>query len=246
MKTLTIIILLIALSGCAQLGAKVTLADGTILSERAYIEQKRFESEKSCHQSRNIAMPDSPTSEQVLAFAVASMAMQNAKPCAGTNSNDVAIAKTRARWSFASSFARVAAGAYGVGEIADFGKTLANAKGDTTTYSTEIGNVSQSNSSTISTSSGGSELGSPNNSVNTDETGIRSNSINIGGNIAIAGERSASGDTALVNGDSSLQSFVLDSELKQSPLADEQNDLDNSNGEGFGDNDGTGNTGFEL
>lgn len=238
MKTIITLLALMALTGCAQLGAKVTLPDGTIMSERAYMAQNQFIAEAACHESRKIEMPDNPTSEQVLGFAVASMALQNAKPCSGTNSNDVAIAKTRARWGFASSFARVAAGAYGIGELADFGKSLANAKGDITTYNTEIGNVSQSASSSVSTSSGGSELGSPNNSVNTSEDGVRSNSINIGGNASVAGERSAAGDTALVNGDSSLQSLISDSELKQSPLADDQNDLDNSNGEGFNDADG--------
>lgn len=246
MKHASLILIAILLTGCAQLGAKVTLPDGTIMSERAYMAQTQYVAEAACHESRKIELPDNPTPTQALSFAVASMAMQNAKPCNGTNVNDVAIAKTRARWAFANSFARVAAGAYGVGEIASLGKALANAKGDTTTYNTEIGNVSQSASSSVSTSSGGSELGSPNNSVNTSEDGVRSNSINIGGNASVAGERSAAGETALVNGDSSLQSFIVDSELKQSPLADEQNDLDNSNGEGFNDADGTGNTGFEL
>ena len=165
MKQASLILIAIFLTGCAQLGAKVTLPDGTIMSERAYMAQTQYVAEAACHESRKIELPDNPTPTQALSFAVASMAMQNANPCNGTNVNDVAIAKTRARWAFAGILARAGQNAFGV---------------------------------------------------------------------------------ALVNGDSSLQSFVVDSELKQSPLADEQNDLDNSNGEGFNDADGTGNTGFEL
>lgn len=229
---------LFSLGGCAQFGAKVTLPDGTIMPEHAYTAQLMHRAEAECHKSRSLTLPDNPTPTQALAFAVAAMSMQSLQPCAGTNSNDVAIAKTKARWGAASSMLRVAAGAYGIGELADFGKSLANAKGDTTTYNVDMEGVSQSNSS--SATAGSSEMGSGG-SISAADNETRNNSIVIGGNSAIAGERAAAGDTALVNGDSSLQSFIEDSELKQSPLADEQNDLNNSNGEGFGDNDGSGN-----
>lgn len=234
----------ITLTGCAQFGARVTMPDGSIITERAYIAQQQFKSEEACHNSRAVKIPDNPTTEQVLAFAVASMAAQNAKPCAGTNSNDAAIAKSKVRWGFAGSMIRALAGAYSVGELADFGKTLATSRTNTnTTYNTEFGDVTQSNSTTGSVD--GSPLGEGGGFEST-ENGQRTNTINIGGNTAIAGERAASGHTALVNGDSSLQSFIEGSELKQSPLADEQNDLDNSNGEGFGDNDGGNGVSLDL
>jgi len=232
---LMLIMLLVTMSGCAQLASKVTLADGTQLSEKAYMAERQFAAEAACYESRKLEMPDNPTPTEMLGFAVASMAMQNATPCSGTNFNDVAIAKTRARWAFAGSFSRALAGAYGIGELADFGKSLANAKGDTTTYNVDMEGVSQSNSS--SSTAGSSEMGNGGSNSAADNE-ARTNTIVIGGNSAVAGDRAAAGDTALVNGDSSLQSFIEGSELKQSPLADEQNDLNNSNGEGFGDNDG--------
>ncbi len=249
MKLILIIPLLtlLMLSGCAQFKKTITvtttLKDGTKIvtehTQASLIAERQFEAEKACHESRKFSLPDSPTNEQILAYAVASLAAQNQRPCTGTNHNDVAIAKAKVRWSFAGSLARVLGGAYGVGEIADFGKSLANSRvQNSTTYNTEFGNVSQSNS-TVATGGSG-EFGAP---ATTNEGAIRSNSISIGGGSALAGDRAASGETALVNGDSSVISSVEDSDVKGSDTGEDINKPDDQSV--FNDDDG-GNGVFDL
>ena len=84
--------------------------------------------------------------------------------------------------------------------------------------------------------------------ANGDQSAARTNVFNIGGgDIAIAGERAASGQSYL-NGDSASQAAINDSDVKQSPVGDDQQGLDNSNDTngdgangGFDDGDGTDN-----
>jgi hypothetical protein len=253
-----VILLALFLGGCAQFGSKpLVLADGSQISERALIATEQHKAEAACYKSRAVAMPESPTTEQVLAFAVASMATQNARPCSGTNSNDVAIAKTKARWGFAGAATGQLVG-FGKAKAAfDFGKTLATKSGNTT-YNTDINTPNQN----IDNSGGGGaeggavgqggelgegeEFGLASDSGGTggsgggvsDNASLNANTINIGGNVAISGNDAAAGDVAQINGDGSSQASITDSELKQSPLGANLEGLDNSNGEGFNDADG--------
>ena len=100
------------IGGCSYFKSPVILQDGTQLSQKAYIQTKQFEAETACHNSRKLDMPDNPTSEQVLAFALASLALQNLDSCRGTNTNDVAIARVRSGWGFAGIVARVIGQSY--------------------------------------------------------------------------------------------------------------------------------------
>lgn len=214
MKSLSILLIIAVLSGCAQLGAKITRVENgvtTTMSEKAFMTEKLHAAEATCYESRAIKVPDNPTQTQLLGFAFASMAAQNLPPCGGTNMNDVAIAKTKARWGFANSALRTGLSAYGVGKLADFGETLATTKGDITTYNTDIQTPAQSTSFSGVAGDAG-EFGEGG-AFNVEKNGIESNSINIGSNVSLAGERSAAGATALVNGDSSVISAVDDSRL---------------------------------
>jgi hypothetical protein len=259
MKYLFILLALI-LGGCAQLGPKpLVLADGSQMSERAYIASEQHKAESECYKSRAVVMPESPTTEQVLAFAVASMATQNARPCSGTNSNDVAIAKTKARWGFASAATGQLVGFGKAKEAFDFGKTLATKSGNTT-YNTEINTPNQNIDNSGGAGAAGGladgeltlegETGGAGGGVS-DNGSVNANTINIGGNVAISGNDAAAGDVAQINGDGSSQTSIAGSELKQSPLGANQEGLDNSNDEegegagGFSDDDG-GQTGLDI
>ena len=71
------------------------------------------------------------------------------------------------------------------------------------------------------------------------QDGDHNNIINIGGNIALADNesRAAAGDVAAVNGDSAAQALIQHTDIKHSPIGDDQNGLRNEciSGEGDGD-----------
>lgn len=247
-------------AACAQFGAKVETSDGRTIPQEAYIAEKQFEAEKACYESKKPTML--PMSQNISAAEAVAIAMGNVMammvaaetPCGSTNVNDVRIAQAKARWGFGGALVRGVAVGYGVGQITDFGIALANAKGQT--YNTDLSGVRQSNGGTSTGSSGGSDgsisgeeladsnIPSQGDTVSQSSEGISTNTINIGGNVAVSGERAAAGQQALLNGDNALISSIVDSELKQSPTGENQEGLQNSNDVqdeavgGFQDDDG--------
>lgn len=247
---LTIILIALFMTGCAQLGAKVTTPEGFTMSEKAYIAEKQHAAETECYRSRSAltqSMPANPSAAEAVAVSMGNvMAMMVAKDvkCGGTNVNDVAIAKAKARWGFAGALTRAAVGAYGVGQLADFGTALANAKSQTNTYNTSLNGISQSTSSSGGAGSGAGALageeglggaGGVGGGFNQTESGIESNSINIGGQVAISGDRAAAGEDAILNGDSSVVSNNEDDvELKGANIGEDVN----TSQDAFNDPDG--------
>ena len=226
----------------------VTLSDGTIMHKSAYIAQQRYEAERACHESRAFKIPQNPTSEQVLAFAISELAKQNKRPCAGTNENDVEIARTKARWSFAGIFAVAAKQSIVAGEIAQTVSTIAKSRvSNNTTYSTRVGSISQSNKTIINSESNGGNSGASSGgnggNATINENAERNNQIVFNRNGAIARDNANAGDGALLNADSGLISSVNESEIKGSDTAREINKPDDSSS--FDDNDG-GNGAFDL
>lgn len=248
---ISIIIALVFISGCAQLGPKVEVTEGnvtTVYTENAYIAHKQFEAEKACYENKSsaVSIPEGASAAEAVSIALTGViaSITDKTNCHGTNINDVKIAKTRARFGFAGALVKGVVTGYGIGQIADFGIAVANSRGDTN-YNTDLSGVTQSTSNSGSAGdavggSGGEGLGGAGTGggFTPSDTGVKSNTINIGsGSVATAGDRSGAGD-ALVNGDSSLISSIEDSELKQSPTGEEQQGLDNSSDiEGDGDGD---------
>ena len=244
LKLLSASLVLTTMVGCAQLGAKVEMADGRILTENAFIAEQQFLSESECYKSKSgssVAIAKDASAAQAVSIAlgnVMSMLVASKNPCGGTNINDVKIATSAARWGFGSSVVRGVVTGYGFGQAADFGISLARAKSNT--YNTDLSSVNQT---TGSSSEGGATSGPLDEfgvAVAGDTTqasdGVSSYIINIGGNVSMAGERAAAGDTALVNGDSSVISAVEDSELKGAYIAEDI--IKNDDQSTFSDDDG--------
>jgi hypothetical protein len=260
-KLLSLLLVLTMAAACAQFGAKVETADGRIIPQEAFIAQQQFAAEATCYLSRKasvVSISKDASAAEAVAIAmgnVMSIMVAADTPCGSTNINDLRIAQSKARWGFGGALVRGVATGYGIGQLADFGTALANAKG--TTYNTDLSGVRQSNGGTSTGSSGGDSdvssedlaAGAPSQGDTTSQgsEGISSNTINIGGNVAVAGDRAAAGQQALLNGDNALISSIVDSELKQSPTGENQEGLQNSNDVqdegvgGFQDDDGNGN-----
>ena len=255
MKSIVTVVLCIYLGGCGYFSPKikqvVTKSDGEVVetfhTQNSFIQETISNAESKC----DVKISD--LSETAQAQYMILIAVNKAPNLCGNNGGRnyfdmktegiVAVTNTVDKvFKHVADFGKIDAVAGAATKIVDsVGRNSAN-----TTFNTDLSGVQQSAGTSSATGEGG-DIGSQmdvttgttgSGDIALSENGVRSNVINIGGPSSVAGDRAAAGDQALINGDDSLQSFIEDSELKQSPLADDQNELDNSNGEGFDDNDG--------
>ena len=264
MRTLFLLTTFAFLQGCAYLGDRVVIPEqvnGEVVmarySEDAYAQKVLSQSKAKC--DVDVSDLSDKAQEDYMLLSAAGIAPDLCPEIAkGRNYFDakaeIATSRHRAISSGLSTVGRVATGAIIADAAVDLGSAIAKNSGDRynvdvtqTNSNVNTGGASSSNDGLEGLSGGegltGAGTGGAAGGVNTSESAPRTNIINVGGNVAVAGERSASGETALVNGDSSVISAVEDSEVKGSDTGEDINKPDDQSS--FSDDDG-GNGVFDL
>lgn len=277
MKALLTILVVAALSGCAQLGNKVvtTHSDGsqTSYSEAAYAQKVISENAAKNRQTCETTVKDLDKAAQrdwmlLAAAGRAPVLCDQSNAVAGRNYFDakaeIGVSRHQTIRKGLGVVSQVATGAIIAGAAEGIVDSIAKHSGDrydvnatqnNQTFN-EAGNATSndgldgvpSSSETLASANG---TGGSGGAANGDQAAPRNNVFNIGnGDVAIAGERASSGQSNM-NGDSASQAILDNSEVKQSPIGDDQQGLQNSNDEegegagGFSDDDG-GQTGLDI
>lgn len=275
-KIYSLPLLLVFLSGCAQLGNKVTVKEGDqtwTYSEAAYAQKVISENQpKPATCDTKLSDLDKGAQRDFMLMAAMGRDLDlcgNQKQVAsGRNyfdaKTEIGVSRHQTIRKGLGVVSQVATGAIIAGAAEGIVDSIAkhsgdrydvqatqnnqqyNNAGDATSNDGLDGVPSSSDSLASTTGTGGS--GGP---ANGDQTAPRNNVFNIGnGDVAIAGERASSGQSNM-NGDSASQAILDNSEVKQSPIGDDQQGLQNSNDEegegagGFSDDDG-GQTGLDI